>query len=485
MAEQRLSKSEQLKLDAILNPKKKKRVNKKMKKTKEMLNRENKNKKKVRKQKLSKLKQLREKALQEIKSSSTMTESQRLALLNKYLEEKHASFKNIFLNPPKDLSAHTETIGRKPPIIQPPSRVRSVPVLPILPSLPIALPIRIPRTTPPPLPTGIPIRPAPPITPINLPTVKVNSALNIKRTIRKRNDEIDKFEKKLVEGTPTSSQKSRWRKGIIEKKEQILDLEKKLKEFEQADIKDVDIEKRIAELPSLPVQRPTSDTPPPARKSLLEDLIRERTLRPTPIKTSTKETMLDKIRQSVGEKILSRRQAIDPEEQFGEGNGLDGLYESQIDKAMNKHKNFIGTISCDEINTLPLQDKVGFVMNLDKAKGQQKLFHWVAVWIDADKDKSVEYYDSLGNPPTEQFKRDIKKYVEDLGTDDMLKFKINTVKGQRDDTDTCGAMAMNFLEKRMNGVSFKDATGYGLKNPTEKLEKQAENINEKHGFGFI
>jgi len=37
----------------------------------------------------------------------------------------------------------------------------------------------------------------------------------------------------------------------------------------------------------------------------------------------------------------------------------------------------------------------------------------------------------------------------------------------------------------MNGVSFKDATGYGLQNPTEKLEKQAENINEKHGFGFI
>jgi hypothetical protein len=159
----------------------------------------------------------------------------------------------------------------------------------------------------------------------------------------------------------------------------------------------------------------------------------------------------------------------------GKGVADDGMFDTQIDEIMKKYPGFKGTIASDEIKTLKPESKIGVVMNLDKKN--QPGSHWVSFYISTDDiDKSIEYYDPLGLPPTAEWKREIKKLINKIKPNDtLLKLKVNQVQHQDFTTNTCGLHALDFLRKRFSGQSFKMATGYkenGKKNQSERYENE-------------
>ncbi|EGG18909.1 hypothetical protein DFA_02648 [Cavenderia fasciculata] len=81
--------------------------------------------------------------------------------------------------------------------------------------------------------------------------------------------------------------------------------------------------------------------------------------------------------------------------------------------------------------------------------------HWIAVYIDADKDKSVEYYDSFGQEPTDDFMKQLKDLIDEINPDYYLKFKLNKVIDQSSNSTTCGYHAIKFLLNRYNGNEEK------------------------------
>lgn len=171
----------------------------------------------------------------------------------------------------------------------------------------------------------------------------------------------------------------------------------------------------------------------------------------------------------------------------GAGNGKDGgIYNDQIDKIMDKYhqKGYKGVYAIDEIDKIPTSNKMGFVLNLDPHDKPGS--HWVAVYIDADDDQAVEYYDSFGKNPPEHLREDLKKLVEKINPENYLKFKINRCVQQRSNSNNCGVFAMKFLMDRFDGKPFPECSGYS---DIIKSEKMARKFRSQHGlgrsFGFI
>lgn len=155
----------------------------------------------------------------------------------------------------------------------------------------------------------------------------------------------------------------------------------------------------------------------------------------------------------------------------------DGLYTDEIEKILQeKTHRIIPVIASDQVKSLvPLVDKntkdFAFVMNLDNSK--QPGSHWVAVYI-SRPDVSVEYYDSLVHQPTREFMRDIKLLVEKMEDNVYYKFKVNMIKDQSDDSSNCGYFAINFLDKRLNGGKFKEASFWEEVDASGQGEKEIE-----------
>ncbi|EGG20063.1 hypothetical protein DFA_07180 [Cavenderia fasciculata] len=115
---------------------------------------------------------------------------------------------------------------------------------------------------------------------------------------------------------------------------------------------------------------------------------------------------------------------------IGSGRSNKGLYDSEIERIMKPYhrKGFERVIASDQLNLLEPKDKMSFIMNLDPHNKPGS--HWVAVYIDADKDKSVEYYDSFGQEPTDDFMKQLKDLIDEINPDYYLKFKVNKVIAQ-------------------------------------------------------
>jgi len=165
--------------------------------------------------------------------------------------------------------------------------------------------------------------------------------------------------------------------------------------------------------------------------------------------------------------------------------GPDGLYNTEIEHIMKDYPDFVGVISSDEIPSLvgkvKPNKKISFIMNLDKSN--QPGSHWVSVLIDPVNSQSVEYYDSYGMPPPNNFSKDIKLLVDKMKPDVYLKYKINKVKHQHDSSSTCGWHSMRWLLNRYAGIPFKDCTGW---NEVNKGEKAAQDLKKKFKkFGYI
>jgi hypothetical protein len=171
-------------------------------------------------------------------------------------------------------------------------------------------------------------------------------------------------------------------------------------------------------------------------------------------------------------------------EQGGGANGTidGGLYDTEITDMMKNVKSFQGVIASDEIDTMTPRPAMSFVMNKDPRGSPGS--HWVAVYIDTMVDKECCYYDPLGNPPSEDTRRQLKELMNKINSTNMCKFKVNTMKNQKSGTDTCGFMAIRFLKDMINGKSFKQATGYSdtKKDNSDVMEDKAEKLANKFGY---
>ncbi|GAM21186.1 hypothetical protein SAMD00019534_043610 [Acytostelium subglobosum LB1] len=169
----------------------------------------------------------------------------------------------------------------------------------------------------------------------------------------------------------------------------------------------------------------------------------------------------------------------------GSGNVGKGLYDHEIDKMMEpwKEDGYVGTVPADRVDKLPIKDKMSFIMNLNKSN--QPGSHWVACNIDADCDKSVEYYDSFGDDPSDDFMKRVKVLIDRIDPDTYLKMKINKIVDQAANSDTCGWFCIKYLINRFNNVPWKVASGYSEPKSVRKGEKEVRKLKElaiKYGY---
>lgn len=201
---------------------------------------------------------------------------------------------------------------------------------------------------------------------------------------------------------------------------------------------------------------------------------------------------IDRIRNEVSDMLrLSREQGakneisdikiIDPKAEQGAGKAMGGLWSDQLEKIMHRYRKFEGVYPIDQINRMPVKDKMGAIVNLSRSN--QPGSHWVAFYIDTKNDRSLEYYDSYARDPPKEFMQNIKSVINRLAPDVYLKFKVNKIKQQSANSSNCGIFCAKFLTDRFEGRPFKQCTGYS---DVRSGEAMARKLREKyHDFGYI
>lgn len=129
------------------------------------------------------------------------------------------------------------------------------------------------------------------------------------------------------------------------------------------------------------------------------------------------------------------------------------LSTSDIDVVMHQYMNFdnsfkyLGTFPSDIIELkykLPKVDyykKLGMILNLDTHESPGS--HWVVIYV-SKIDKTVEYFDSLGDPPTKNTKRVLDYLSRKFGYDSIVVSREFQLKNTE-----CGIYSIYYLISRM------------------------------------
>jgi hypothetical protein len=188
------------------------------------------------------------------------------------------------------------------------------------------------------------------------------------------------------------------------------------------------------------------------------------------------------------ENIGPETPVIRPPPEEGSGAVEGGLWDTQIDAIMRPYvpDGYLGTIAADDVAHLRLPKypegdpvRYSFIMNLSNS--DEPGTHWVAVFFD-DLDKSLEYFDSFGRDPNDEFLHNIVHFVRQLRIDYLPKFKINRIVEQRKDTVTCGYFAMKLLMDRYAGIPFKECTGYKAHKTVNQYEAGIKRFAKKFSY---
>lgn len=122
--------------------------------------------------------------------------------------------------------------------------------------------------------------------------------------------------------------------------------------------------------------------------------------------------------------------------------------------------NYIGAVPCDfyKLDTFDYIsnfdkkyfDSVAIVFNLDTFNKPGS--HWVSLFVD-NISNTIEYFDSLGNPPNAC----ISQFISNLLFiyDNTYTFRYNSVVHQRKSSE-CGVYSIYFIIQRLNLHSFND-----------------------------
>lgn len=171
-----------------------------------------------------------------------------------------------------------------------------------------------------------------------------------------------------------------------------------------------------------------------------------------------------------------------PPEDIQEGQGMNadegGLYNTDINHYMKGFKQFKGVAPIDMIHRYihpQKNDKMfGFIMNTENH--DVGVGHWVAIVI---SDNTIEYFDPLAQSPSPRFFKEIKKLVsKHFGKGNIYQLKVNYVKSQNNNTNTCGFHACKFLKDRFEGQNWKQATKFKVIEDSIRGEKDIKKFQD-------
>ena len=212
-------------------------------------------------------------------------------------------------------------------------------------------------------------------------------------------------------------------------------------------------EQKLAETPSFSATAPSGTTAPAA-----------------PLSTSTSpmpESIVEKIRKEIAEEEQARGLMGLGEE------GDDALYNDEIAKIIEKRVGrVVPVIPSDKVKYLKDYVKRGqknFAAVINTADSSSdgtglngnSLGHWTGVFINNEDDfPSIEYFDALVSSPKKELVVELKKIAKKMNPERMFLYKENRLQRQAKEASTCGWHVAQFIDDRLNGVPFSEATGY-------------------------
>jgi hypothetical protein len=227
-------------------------------------------------------------------------------------------------------------------------------------------------------------------------------------------------------------------------------------------------QKLLSEFPatiSPPVPSPPAPKPKNLRSIVQENRMREkeaeqrRNLMPS-LRTAREES---KVPSSFTRTEIGKGMADD-----------EGLYNDQIETITRKRlKRFVPCIPADKTEDLMKYVRRGdkefaFVINTNPSESDgsgndgYRAGHWTCVYFDNRDDyPSAEFYDPLaeGKQPVAVVKI-MRRIARKMNPEKMFKYKQNMIRRQSHSSSYCGQHCIKFIEDRMNGESFCDASGY-------------------------
>jgi hypothetical protein len=188
-------------------------------------------------------------------------------------------------------------------------------------------------------------------------------------------------------------------------------------------------------------------------------------------------------------KIFKNGTGKNPDQETQDPFSHKGSYDDEINDFAKKlglfKKGYLGTFSIDKIHEIaklvhPGIKQFGFIFNTDPSykKGQ----HWIAVTYVA-KNKELDYYNSLGEDPTDEFLRQIKPVIDKLALPELLKFKINKIPRQGASMN-CGYHSLMFIyDILIKGLSYKFSTGYSdIKNGEKDISDFKDGLKKEFDY---
>jgi len=159
------------------------------------------------------------------------------------------------------------------------------------------------------------------------------------------------------------------------------------------------------------------------------------------------------------------------------------MTDSELIESMKDYKNFLGAYTINEIKNIKIPKNRPFGVALFLPfKNEPYEGHWTGLYIDPYKDLSVEYYDSYAEETPKELLKILKKIISKINPSTFLKFKYNRIKNQRANSDSCGFFVVEWLKKRLNGVSWKDASGYSTILKSERNIRKYKDKFIKYGY---
>jgi Ulp1 family protease len=142
-------------------------------------------------------------------------------------------------------------------------------------------------------------------------------------------------------------------------------------------------------------------------------------------------------------------------------------------KDYRKH-GYMGAIPRDYLKSVkPLSGEPwSLVLNTDPSTKPGQ--HWVGIFCDPAKGKTIEYYDSYADECPKDIRKDLKALVDKMKLKEPLKFKTSSVVNQSVNSSNCGFFVCRFLQERYAGIPFWRATGFSLEDPEKKIKKVKE-----------
>lgn len=148
----------------------------------------------------------------------------------------------------------------------------------------------------------------------------------------------------------------------------------------------------------------------------------------------------------------------------GEGIPLNTMEINELMKQMMEKNKidldiFKGTFARDQIDDVPVnKDKpTAFILNTDPSTKPGE--HWVAVYFDPTGNATMEYYDSYGYVCPRDIVIKLKRMIDKVNPETLIRFKENMIRNQGD-SNNCGYFAAMFLLARLSGYKWKFCTGF-------------------------